>query len=334
MSETNGFKSGSRLEKVLAAGHFAITAELGPPKSADVGVIEKKAGFLRGKVDAVNITDNQTAVVRISSIAAGAIALQHGLEPVIQMTCRDRNRIAMQSDILGAYALGLRNLLCLSGDHQSFGNHPTARLVFHLDSIQLVQMVRTMRDEGKFQCGDEIRNSKKEPVVEPRMFIGAAENPFGDPFEYRVLRLAKKAKAGADFIQTQCIYDMPRFKEWMKQVVERGLHEQVKILAGLTPLKGVRMAMYMRDNVAGLTVPDEYITRLQKAEEAAKAEGKEKEALTAAMAEEGIRICLEQIAELREVPGVAGIHLMAIEWEHKVPEIAERAGFLPRPPVE
>jgi len=318
MSENNGYKSGSRLERILAAGQFAVTAELGPPKSVDVAVIEKKAGHLKNKVDAVNITDNQTAVVRISSIAAGVLALQHGLEPVIQMTCRDRNRIAMQSDILGAYALGARNLLCLTGDHQSFGNHPTARHVFDLDSIQLIQMVRIMRDEGKFLCGDEIRNSKKESVVEPRLFIGAAANPFGDPFEYRVIRLAKKAKAGADFIQTQCIYDMPRFKEWMKQVVDRGLHEKLYILAGLTPLKSARMATYMRDSVAGLTVPDEYIERMEKAENGA---------------EEGIQICIEQIQELRQVEGVAGIHLMAIEWEHPVPEIMERAGLLPRPQV-
>ncbi|MBI3945109.1 MAG: methylenetetrahydrofolate reductase [Armatimonadetes bacterium] len=319
MSEGNGYKSGSRLEKVLAEGHFAITAELGPPKSVDVAVIDRKAGFLQGKVDAVNITDNQTAVVRISSIAAGVLALQRGLEPVIQMTCRDRNRIAMQSDILGAYVLGCRNLLCLSGDHPSFGNHPSARSVFDLDSIQLVDMVRAMRDEGKFQCGEEIRNGKKDPVVPPRMFIGAAENPFSDPIEYRVVRLDKKAKAGADFIQTQCIYDMPRFKQWMAQVVDRGLHEKVKILAGITPLKSARMAMYMRDAVAGVTVPDELITRMEKAEDPT---------------EEGIRICLDQIEELKQVPGVAGIHLMAIEWEHKVPEIAERAGLLPRPSVE
>jgi len=319
MNGNNGYKAGSHLEKVLAAGHFAVTAELGPPKSADVAVIEQKANHLRDKVDAVNITDNQTAVVRVSSIATGVLVSRMGIEPVIQMTCRDRNRIAMQSDILGAYVLGLRNILCLTGDHQSFGNHPTSRHVFDLDSIQLIQMVRTMRDEGKFQCGEEIRNSKKEPVVPPRMFIGAAENPFGDPFEFRVVRLAKKVRAGADFIQTQCIYDMQRFKEWMKQVVDRGLHEKVYILAGLTPLKSARMAVYMRDSVAGLSVPDEYIERMEKAENGA---------------EEGIRICVEQIQELREIEGIAGIHLMAIEWEHRVPEILERAGLLPRPRVE
>jgi methylenetetrahydrofolate reductase (NADPH) len=309
-------KSGSNLEKVLAAGHFAVTAELGPPKSADVGVITTKAGHLKGQVDAVNITDNQTAIVRMSSIAAGALAMKEPLEPVVQITCRDRNRIAIQSDILGAFALGVRNILCLTGDHQSFGNHQTCKNVFDMDSIQLISTLRSMRDDKVFLCGDEIRNGKKEPVVEPRVYIGAAANPFGDPFEFRVIRLAKKAKAGVDFIQTQCIYDMERFEEWMRQVRERGLHEKVKILAGITPLKSVGMAKYMRDSVAGLSVPDYYIERLQKAED---------------KAAEGIKICVEQIERLREIEGVAGVHLMAIEWEHRVHEIVERAGLLPRP---
>lgn len=314
----NGLKAGSNLEKVLQAGHFAVTAELGPPKSAEVGVIEKKAGFLKGQVDAVNITDNQTAIVRMSSIAAGVFALQEGLEPVIQITCRDRNRIAIQSDVLGAYALGLRNILCLSGDHQKFGNHPTCKNVYDMDSIQLIQTLKTMRDDKKFLCGEEIKNSKTAPVVEPRIFIGGAENPFGDPFEFRVIRLAKKVNAGVDFIQTQCIYDMERFTEWMRQVRARELHKQVKILAGVTPLKSVGMAKYMRDSVAGLTVPDYYIDRLSQA---------------ADKAVEGIKICVEQIKRLQDIEGVAGIHLMAIEWEQKVSEIVGKAGLLPRPQV-
>jgi methylenetetrahydrofolate reductase (NADPH) len=309
-------KAGSNLEKVLAAGHFAVTAELGPPKSAEVEVIATKAGYLKGAVDAVNITDNQTAIVRMSSIAAGAIASRAGLEPVIQITCRDRNRIAIQSDVLGAYALGLRNILCLSGDHQAFGNHRECRNVYDLDSVQLIDALRTMRDQKTFLCGDEIRNSKTSPVVEPRIFIGAAENPFGDPLEFRAIRLAKKIRAGADFIQTQCIYDMERFEEWMRQVRERGLHTQVKILAGLTPLKSVGMAKYMRDSVAGLSVPDSCIQRLEKATD---------------KTAEGIRMCVEQIQQLRGIEGVAGIHLMAIEWEKMVPRIVEEAGLLPRP---
>jgi methylenetetrahydrofolate reductase (NADPH) len=311
-------KAGSNLERVFESGAFAVTAELGPPKSADLEVIRVKAGHLKGKVDAVNITDNQTAIVRMSSIAAGALVMQQGLEPVIQITCRDRNRIAIQSDVLGAYALGVRNILCLTGDHQSFGNHQTCKNVYDMDSIQLVQALKCMRDEKKFLCGDEIRNSKKEPLAEPHIFIGAAANPFGDPFEFRVIRLAKKVTAGADFIQTQCIYDMERFEEWMRQVRERGLHKRVKIMAGVTPLKSVGMAKYMRDSVAGLSVPPYYIERLEKAEN---------------KAEEGIRICVEQIRRLREIEGVAGVHIMAIEWEKNVPRIVEEAGLLPRPQI-
>jgi methylenetetrahydrofolate reductase (NADPH) len=312
-------KAGSRLEKVLAAGHFAVTAELGPPKSADVQTISTKAACLKGFVDAVNITDNQTAIVRMSSIAAGVLALQDGIEPVVQITCRDRNRIAIQSDVLGAYALGVRNILCLTGDHQKFGNHPTCKNVYDVDSIQLIGALRQMRDARTFLSGEEIRNGKKAPIVEPRIFIGGAENPFGDPFEFRVIRLAKKAAAGADFIQTQCIYDMERFEEFMRQVRERGLHRKVKILAGVTPLKAVAMARYMR-GVAGLSVPDWCIERLEKAEDDA--------------AEEGIRICVEQIQRFRQIEGVAGVHIMAIEWEKRVPEIVERAGLLPRPAVD
>jgi methylenetetrahydrofolate reductase (NADPH) len=306
------YKAGSHLEKVLAAGGFAVTAELGPPKSADLEVLRKKAALLKGHVDAVNITDNQTAIVRISSIGAGKLVLDLGLEPVVQMTCRDRNRLAMQADILGAYLLGIRNLLCLTGDHQCFGNHPTARYVYDLDSVQLIEMVRNMRDKKIFACGEEIRNAKKAEIKEPRMFIGAAANPFGDPFDFRVIRLEKKIKAGADFVQTQCIYDMDRFRRWMEQVRNRGLHEQCKILAGVTPLKSVAMAKYMRDEVAGIILPEDYVTRMAKAQDPKV---------------EGIAICVEQIRQLRDIEGVAGIHIMAIEWEEKVAEIVDQAGL-------
>ncbi len=306
------YKSGSHLEKVLVSGSFAVTAELGPPKSADIEVIKKKASYLKGNADAVNITDNQTAIVRISSIAVAKLALDLGLEPTIQMTCRDRNRLAIQADILGAYLLGIRNCVCLTGDHQIFGNHPTARYVFDLDSIQLIQMLKNMRDEKVFACGDEIKNSKKAEPKEPRMFIGGAANPFADPFEFRVVRLAKKINAGVDFIQTQCIYDMERFGRWMEQVRDRGLDKKCKILAGVTPLKSAGMARYMRDKVAGVTVPDYYVERMGKAEDPKS---------------EGIRICVEQIQQLREIKGVAGVHIMAIEWEDAVPEIVEKAGL-------
>ncbi len=304
-------KAESILSKILESGAFAVTGELGPPKSADAEVIKRKAAILKGYVDAVNITDNQTAIVRMSSIASGAILVQLGLEPIIQMTCRDRNRIAMQSDLLGAYALGARNLLCLTGDHQVFGNHPQAKNVFDLDSIQLVQMMRAMRDEKKFQCGEDI-------ALEPRFFLGAAENPFADPFDFRALRLAKKVKAGADFIQTQIIYNVPKFVEWMKMVRELGLHQQVKILAGVSPLKSPAVARYMRDKVPGMDVPDEIVERMERAPK------EERKA-------QGIQICVDIINQVREIQGVAGVHIMAVEWEEAVPEITKKAGLLPRP---
>jgi methylenetetrahydrofolate reductase (NADPH) len=219
----------------------------------------------------------------------------------------------MQADILGAYALGIRNLLCLSGDHCQFGDHPTAKGVFDIDSMQLIGMVKKMRDEGKFQSGADLDGA-------PKMFIGAAENPFADPFEWRVHRLAKKIEAGVDFIQTQCIYNLPKFREFIGQANDMGLTEKAYILAGVTPMKSLGMARYMKSKVPGMDVPDDVIKRLQGV-------AKDKQA------EEGIKIALEQIAEFKEMKGVAGVHLMAIEWEHRVPEIAERAGMLPRPQV-
>jgi len=309
----DALKSGSRLEKVLKAGHFAFTGECGPPKGANVSHLKEKLAHLKGVVDAVNITDNQTAVVRMSSLAASAIMVGENLEPNYQLVCRDRNRLAIMSDILGAYSLGIRNILCLSGDHQKFGNHPEAKNVYDIDSMQLIALVKKMRDEGVFPNGEEI----DEP---PRLFIGAACNPFADPFEYRVYRLANKIKAGADFIQTQCIYNMDKFREFMKMAVDMGLCEKCYILAGVTPMKSVRMAQYMAAQVPGMDVPEALINRL-------KAAGKGN------YAQEGIKIALEQIEEFKEMEGVAGVHLMAIEWEHRVPEIAEQANVLPRPEV-
>ena len=307
------YKSGSNLEKVLKAGHFAFTGECGPPQGANVELLKEKAGHLKGCVDAVNVTDNQTAVVRMSSWAASLILLQEGLEPNFQMVCRDRNRLAIQSDILGVYSHGIRNMLCLSGDHQSFGNHPEAKNVFDIDSMQLIYTVKTMRDEGTFLNGQDID-------VPPELFIGAASNPFAEPFEFRVHRLAKKIAAGADFIQTQCIYNMDRFREFMKRAVDMGLHEKCYILAGVTPMKSVGMARYMAKQVPGMDVPASLIKRLQGA-------GKGK------VAGEGIKFAVEQIEEFKQMEGVAGVHLMAIEWEHRVPEISELAGMLPRPKV-
>jgi len=306
-------KSKSKLEKLMESGHFAVTGELGPPASADAEIIKKKAKYLKGCVDAVNVTDGQTAVARMASWAACLLGKAEGLEPTVQMTCRDRNRIALQMDILGVAALGINNILCLTGDHQSFGNHPMAKGVYDLDSIQLIKMVKDMRDERRFQCGDEMD-------VEPRLFIGAAANPFADPFEYRVFRLAKKAAAGADFIQTQIIYNVEKFAKWMEAVREKGLHEKVKILAGVAPIKSVGAARYMQTRVPGMDVPEAVVERLR---------GVPKEEVS----REGIKLCVDIINQVREIKGVAGIHLMAIEWEEVVPEIVEQVGLLPRPQV-
>ena len=304
-------KTTSVLEKVLENGGFAVTSECGPPRGTSAEEIRKKGELLKGVVDCVNVTDNQTSVVRMSSIAACAILKQGGLSPIVQMTTRDRNRIGLQSDLLGAYALGLDTMLCLSGDHQRFGDHPTSKNVYDVDSIQLIKAVHTMREEGKFINGEAIHDP-------PRFFIGAAANPFADPFEIRVPRLAKKVAAGVDFIQTQCIYNVDKFREWMKRVVDRGLHEKVKILGGVTPMKSVGMARYMAKSVPGMDVPDSLIQRLRDA-------GKGN------AAKEGIQIAIETIQQLKEMEGVAGVHIMAIEWEEKVKEIAEGAGLLPRP---
>jgi methylenetetrahydrofolate reductase (NADPH) len=328
----NGYLAGSNLERVLHAGNFAVTGELGPPQSAERAVIEEKAKLLLGNCDAVNITDNQTAIVRMSSIGAGAILVQLGLEPIIQMTCRDRNRLAIQSDLLGAYALGIRNVLCLTGDHQTFGNHPDAKNVFDIDSIQLVKMVTDMRDEGIFQCGEAFKGP------EPRFFVGAAAAPFADPTAFRPYRLAKKVAAGANFIQTQLVYDIEAFKGYMEKVCELGLHEKTHLLAGVGPLKSPGMARYMKNNVPGILVPDELIERMTAA--GAAWEGRkdlskeEKKARAEAWKEEGIRICVELIQQLREIEGVAGVHIMAIEWEEAVRPIVEGAGLYPRPVIE
>jgi len=330
---TNDYLSGSNLERVLRAGHFAVTGELGPPQSADGEVIHEKASLLRGYCDAVNITDNQTAIVRMSSIGAGAIVVQEGLEPVIQMTCRDRNRLAIQSDLLGAYALGMRNLLCLTGDHQTFGNHPDSKNVFDLDSVQLIKVVTDMRDDCIFQCGESFKGQ------EPRFFIGAAAAPFASPLDYRPLRLAKKVNAGANFIQTQLVYDVDAFAEFMQKVRDLGLHNKTYILAGVGPLKSPGMARYMKESVPGILVPDRLIERMTEA--GAPWAGKKKDELTKedkrartqAWKEEGIKICIELIQQLQRIKGVAGVHIMAIEWEEAVKPIVEGAGLYPRPVV-
>jgi 5,10-methylenetetrahydrofolate reductase len=332
----NGYVVNSNLEKAIKAGYFVATGELGPPQSADRHEIAHKGQFLKGIVESVNITDNQTAVVRMSSISVAVMLMEMGIEPNIQMTCRDRNRIAIQSDLLGAYALGVRNLLCLTGDHQTFGNHPHSKNVHDLDSISLLQVCRNMRDAKVFECGDAIKGQ------EPRFLLGAAANPFADPFEFRPYRLGKKVNAGADFIQTQIIFNVPKFQEYMRRVVDLGLHERTAILAGVAPIRSLGAARYMATKVPGMEVDPEYIERMKNAthdlpsikeikamdnpDEAKEARRLRKEASEA----EGIKICVEVINACKAMEGVAGVHIMAIEWEEAVDEIVKQAQIGPK----
>jgi len=299
--------SKSNLQTVLESGQFAVTAEAGPPRGAKPEVVRQKAKILKGCVDACNVTDNQTSVVRMCSMAACKILRDEGLDAVMQMVCRDRNRIAAQSDVLGAASLGISNLLCLSGDHQIFGDHPQAKNVFDIDSIQLLKIVKDMRDEAKFAGGKEVDGK-------PELFIGAAANPFADPFKIQVPRLAKKVAAGAQFIQTQCIFNLEKFEEFMKGVQDRGLHEKTYILAGITPVKSLPMLEYMATKVAGMDVPAALIERFK---------GVEKKN----QKKEGIKVAVETIQQLKQIKGVRGVHIMAIEWEEAVPEIVQEAGL-------
>jgi len=309
LEKSNYRSSGSKLEKILRENIFAVTAELGPPKGADPKPVKAKAEILRKCADAVNITDNQTGIVRMSSIACAVILLQLGIEPVVQMVTRDRNRLALQADVLGAAALGVKNFLCLSGDHQKFGNHPQAKNVYDLDAIQLILALREMRDEGKFLSGDKLSSP-------PSLFIGAVENPYADPFEFRSIRLRKKIAAGCDFIQTQAVFDVPKFEKWLSILEDEGLTEKVYILAGVIPIKSVGMARYMRDYVSGVSVPDEIVTRMENAKKPKR---------------EGMKICVEIIDQLKQIKGIKGIHIMAVAWEEVVPQIVEEAKLLPRP---
>jgi len=296
----------SKFEQILSEGRFAVTAEIGPPKGADAEKIREKAVIVRNSAHAFNITDNQTAVVRMSSFAGCVILLQMGLEPIMQMTCRDRNRIALQSDVLGASALGIRNVLCLTGDHQSFGNHPDAKGVFDIDSIQLLQIIRDMRDRGVFQSGDPLL------AMRPIVYLGAAANPYADPFEIQVDRLSKKISAGAEFIQTQSVYNLEKFVRWMDDVRSQGLDKKVHILAGVTPLKSLKMAERMKFHVPGTDVPDRVYEQMKAAVDPAK---------------EGYKIALETIQELKVLPGLHGIHLTALFWEEIIPTLVRDSGL-------
>ena len=310
-------RAGSRLESIIKAGHFAVTAEVGPPMGANPDIIRKKASILRGFADAYNVTDNQTAVVRMSSIAGAKILLDEGLEPVMQMTVRDRNRIALQSDLLGAWALGLRNCLCISGDHQKAGavgklkGHPGSKNVYDVDSIQMLSILKGLRDEGILESGDKLNESVP-------FFIGAAWTPFAPPEDFRIIRLAKKVEAGADFIQTQAVFDVPRFKAEMKKALEMGITEKTAILAGIIVPKSAGMLKYMNNNVPGVEVPEELINRMKSA---------------ADKTAEAALVTVELIRAVREIPGVKGVHLQAIEAEEMLPEIIDKAGLIPRPEV-
>ncbi len=300
----------SNLHKVLSKGHFAVTAEIGPPKGCDPSKIQQKADSIKDSADAFNITDNQTAVVRLSSFAGSCILREKNIEPIMQICCRDRNRIALQSDVLGAAGVGIKNILFITGDHQSFGNHPSALGVFDIDSIQLIKIVKDMRDKGVFQNGEEIKFGR------PDLFIGAAANPFADHLKLRVDRLEKKILAGTDFIQTQSVYNLERFNTWMDEVRSRGLDKKVFILAGITPLKSLRMCERMKFHVPGVDISDEIYERIKSSDDVKK---------------EGLDISCELINELKKVKGVQGVHITALFWEEIIPEIVKKTGLYPRP---
>ena len=299
----------SNLEKVLSDGKFAVTAEIGPPKGSDPNKIEEKSEILKGYADAFNLTDNQTAVVRLSSLGGCLIILKMNLEPIMQISCRDRNRIALQSDVLGATAVGVRNILFITGDHQSFGNHPDAKGVYDLDSIQLINIVKNMRDNGIFQSSDEILSGN------PNVFIGAAANPFADPFDFRVDRLEKKIDAGSDFIQTQSVFNLDKFNVWMDEVRSRGLDKKVHILAGITPLKSLKMTERMKFHVPGVDIPNEIYERMKKAKDQSK---------------EGYDIAFDLIREVKKIKGIHGLHITALFWENIIPSLVRDTGLYPR----
>lgn len=311
MTDAGTYLSGSRLERVLRSSRFAVTAELDPPDSANPQEVYDAALVLSQVCDAINATDAAGAHCHMSSVAICALLTRAGYEPVMQVSCRDRNRIAIQGDLLGAAAMGVKNVLCLTGDDTTVGDQPQAKRVFDFDSIQLLQTAKIMRDEGRFLSGREITDP-------PRLFLGAVANPFVPPYDWRPLRLAKKIEAGANFIQTQYCFDLPRFKQFMRRVRDLGIDQKACLLVGVGPLRSERAAEFMRTHVPGVVIPDEIVERLRKTPSSKKRE-------------EGKRICVEIIEQVREIEGVAGVHVMAFKQEKLVAEIIEEAGLLPRP---
>ena len=313
-NDQEALESGSRLEQVLRAGHFAVTAELNAPDSADPKDVYANVLALGDVCDGINATDGSGANCHMSSVACCALMAKAGYEPILQVSCRDRNRIAIQGDLLGAAALGVHNVLCLTGDDVSAGDQPEARRVFDFDALQLLRTAQIMRDRGVFLSGRKL-------TTPPRFFLGAAANPFVPPQDLRHLRLAKKIEAGAEFIQTQYCYDVPVFEAFMRRARDMGLHERVYMLVGVGPLRSERAAQFMRSRVPGVHIPDAVVERL------AKTPRKQKR-------EEGIRICVEIIEQVRQIEGVRGVHIMAYRQEEAVPEIVERAGISRTRPQE
>ena len=306
-------KTKSNLARILETGQFAVTAETSSPQNTDFETSREKVNLIKGYVDAFNVPDGQAAVVAMASWAVCLVGMEEGIDAIAHMTCRDRNRIALQMDILAVSAFGINNILCLSGDPISFGNHPEAKSVFDLDSIQLIRMVKKLRDERKFDNGESIVGT------EPRLFIGAALNPFTKPSESAVGRLKNKVTAGADFVQTQPIYNIEEFKKWMELLRTEGLHKEVKILAGITPVTSLAAARYMKTKIPDVDIPEIIIERFKKARNKEEA------------AEEGLRIAVETIQHLKQIEGVSGVHIMTLQREELIPKICKAAGLYPRP---
>ncbi len=303
-------KSGSRLERVLRSGRFAVTAELNPPDSADPHSVYERALVLAEVCDAINSTDASGANVHMSSVGVCALLTRAGYEPVMQVSCRDRNRIAIQGDLLGAAAMGVRNVLCLTGDGVEAGDQPDAKPVFDIDSTILLRTICIMCEKGQFLSGRKLD-------MPPRFFLGAASNPFVPPYDYRPIQLGKKIEAGADFIQTQYCFDIKRFQHFMDAVRNLGYHQRVFILVGVGPLRSAKAAEWMRSHVPGVVIPDEVIKRL-------------KGVPSDQQREEGKKICVEIIQQVQRIEGVSGVHVMAYRQEELVAEIIHEAGLLPR----
>jgi methylenetetrahydrofolate reductase (NADPH) len=309
----------SRLERAIRSGQFVVTSELGPPKCADAEYVRRKTDCLVGRVEAINVTDNQGANVRMCNWATALLILERGGEPVLQFTTRDRNRLAIQADLIGASAFGIKNAFVVSGDHITLGLHRTARQVSDVDPMHVLQMVKRMANPGVLDSGEELRNSPKQPIQPVRFFIGAAENPFSDPQEFRIMRLAKKIAAGADFVQTQCVFDIERFREFMADVRNKGLHEKIAILGGIVLARTVGALTFMKTRIPGIRIPDEIVQRMERAKEQKRSE------------EEGIAIAAELIQQCREIEGVRGVHLITLEREELAEPTLQKAGLLPRP---